>query len=114
MKLTLGQRLKLLFTGKLPLAQPPVTRERKSTRVKRACGSYAELAKKCRQTPNEWIQIAVMPLYSARALASKVKHNRLTAFRKPRGGVYEARITQYLSEYIVEMRFIPNKKENKK
>lgn len=114
MKLTFIQRLKLLFAGKIPITQPTVTHERKSLRVKRACGSYAELAKKCRQTPNEWIQIAVMPLYSARALASKVKHGRLTAFHKPRGGVYEARITQYLSEYIVEMRFIPNKKENTK
>ena len=114
MKLTFIQRLKLLFTGKLPVTQPTVTHDHKSLRVKRACGNYAELAKKCRQTPNEWIQIAVMPLYSARALASKVKHNRLTAFRKPRGGVYEARITPCMSEHIVEMRFIPNKKENTK
>lgn len=56
MKLTLKQRLKILFTGKIPVTQPTLTHNRKSTRVKRAYGRYAELAKKCRQTPTEWIQ----------------------------------------------------------
>lgn len=104
MKLTLGQRFKILFTGKISVTQPTLTHDRKSTRVKRACGKYAELAKKSRQTPTEWVQIAVMPLGSAHTLASRVR----------RGGVYEARITPCMSEYVVEMRFIPNKKENKK
>lgn len=114
MKLTLRQRLKILFTGKIPVTQPTLTHNRKSTRVKRACGKYAELAKKCRQTPTEWIQIAVMPLGSARTLASRVRRGGVTAFRKPRGGHYEARLTPCMSEYVVEMRFIPNKKENTK
>lgn len=111
MKLTLRQRLKILFTGKIPVTPPTLTHNRKSTRVKRACGKYAELAKKSRQTPTKWIQIAVMPLNSARVLASRVKHGRLTVFKKPRGGHYEARLTPCMSEYVVEMRFIPNKRK---
>lgn len=114
MKLTLGQRFKILFTGKISVTQPTLTHDRKSTRVKRACGKYAELAKKSRQTPTEWVQIAVMPLGSAHTLASRVRRGGVAAFRKPRGGVCEARITPCMSEYVVEMRFIPNKKENKK
>lgn len=114
MKLTLRQRLKILFTGKISVTPPTLTHDRKSTRVKRACGKYAELAKKSRQTPTEWIQIAVMPLGSARALASRVRRGVGKAFRKPCGGVYEVRITPCMSEYVVEMRCIPNKKENKK
>lgn len=114
MKLTLAQRFKILFTGKISVTQPTLTHDRKSTRVKRACGKYAELAKKSRQTPTEWIQIAVMPLGSACTLASRVRRGGVTAFRKPRGGHYEAHLIPCMSEYVVEMRFIPNKKENKK
>ena len=65
MKLTLGQRLKILFTGKISVTQPTLTHDRKSTRVKRACGKYAELAKKAVKHQPKWVQIAVMPLGSA-------------------------------------------------
>lgn len=54
-----------------------------------------------------------MPLGSARVLASRVRRGGVAAFRKPRGGVYEARITPCMSEYVVEMRFIPNKRKEK-
>lgn len=52
-----------------------------------------------------------MTLDSARSLASRVRRGSVTAFRKPRGGHYEARLTPCMSEYVVEMRFIPNKRK---
>lgn len=128
MKLTLKQRLKILFTGKLP--EPLMTVDTNalavdtttlipdtavvSPRTKRSHDSYAALAKKCRKTPNQWTQIVTAPRSTAAPLASKIRHGGLVAFRKPRGGHYDARLTPCMSECIVEAKFIPNKKENKK
>lgn len=129
MKLTLKQRLKILFTGEMPelliavdkniptLDTPPLRLYDPvidSPRIKRSHDNYATLAKKCRKTPNTWIQIATVPRTTAAPLASKIRHGGLVAFRKPRGGHYDARLTPCMSEYIVEAKFIPNKKENTK
>lgn len=126
MKLTLKQRLKILFTGKMPeplmvidttpLIKCDTTMLRPDTaevsqRTKRSHDNYAALAKKCRKTPNSWIQIATVPRTTAAPLASKIRHGGLVAFRKPRGGHYEARLTPCMSEYIVEAKFIPNNKK---
>ena len=129
MKLTLKQRLKILFTGKMPepFMVVDATAFTRSTGVLRAYDpvidsprttlthdDYVALAKQCRKNPNKWIQITVKPRNSARPLASKIKHGSILAFRKPRGGHYDAHATEYMSEYIVEAKFIPNKKENTK
>lgn len=126
MKLTLSQRLKILFTGKMPepLMVVDTTAFMRNTGVLRAYDptvvsqrtarthdGYATLAKKCRKTPNAWIQIATVPRTTAAPLASKIRHGGLVAFRKPRGGHYEARLTPCMSEYIVEAKFIPNNKK---
>lgn len=119
MKLTLSQRFKILFTGKMPETQPteptePVAPPAPTLPTKLTHDEYAALAKQCRKTPNKWVQITIKPLNSAAPLASKIRHGGLVAFKKPRGGHYEARLTPCMSEYIVEAKFIPNKKENKK
>lgn len=121
MKLTLKQRIIALFTGKLPepLMAVDTTSLRPyitvvSQRTKRSHDHYVTLAKKCRKNPNSWTQIATVPLTTAAPLASKIRHGKLVAFRKPRGGHYDARLTPCMSEYLVEAKFIPNKKENTK
>lgn len=125
MKLTLAQRFKILFTGKMPeplmavkLLDTPTTLMPDTAiayqRTTRTHDGYAALAKKCRKNPNSWTQIATAPRSTAAPLASKIRHGGLVAFRKPRGGHYEARLTPCISEYIVEAKFIPNKKENTK
>lgn len=130
MKLTLKQRIIVLFTGKLPeplrvidttpLIKFDTTILRPDTaavsqRTKHSHDNYATLAKKCRKNPNQWTQIATAPRSTAAPLASKIRHGGLAAFKKPRGGHYDARLTPCMSEYIVEARFIPNnKKENTK
>lgn len=126
MKLTLKQRLKILFTGEMPedliaikkgtiklLDTAPLIPDTTvvSQRTKRSHDNYAALAKKCRKNPNSWIQIATVPRTTAAPLASKIRHGGLVAFRKPRGGHYEARLTPCMSEYIVEAKFIPNNKK---
>lgn len=112
MKLTLKQRLKILFTGKM--AEPPTaptapTIARKTEKLTH--DDYVILAKKCRKNPNKWMQVTIKPCNSARPLASKIKNGHILAFGKPRGGRYDARATQYLDEYIVEAKFIPNNKK---
>lgn len=129
MKLTLSQRLKILFTGKMPEPLMAVDTNALTVdtttlipdtavayqRTKRSHDNYATLAKKCRKNPNQWTQIATAPRSTAAPLASKIRHGGLAAFKKPRGGHYEARLTPCMSEYIVEAKFIPNnKKENTK
>lgn len=126
MKLTLRQRIKILFTGETPepliavdkniftpetLPLRPYDPVIDSPRTKRSHDNYVTLAKKCRKTPNKWIQIATVPLTTAAPLASKIRHGKLVAFRKPRGGHYDARLTPCMSEYLVEARFIPNNKK---
>lgn len=126
MKLTIKQRLKILFTGEMPepfmvvdttaftrntgvlRAYDPVI---DSPRTKLTHDDYVILAKQCRQTPNKWVQIAIKPRNSARPLASKIKNGHILAFKKPRGGHYDAHAIQYLDEYIVEAKFIPNNKK---
>lgn len=129
MKLTLKQRIIALFTGKLPEplmavdttaftlgtgALRPYDPVIDSPRTKRSHDNYVTLAKQCRKNPNVWIQIATVPRSTAAPLASKIRHGGLVAFRKPRGGHYDARLTSCMSEYLVEAKFIPNKKENTK
>lgn len=129
MKLTLKQRIIALFTGKLPepLMAVDTTVFTRNTGVLRAYNptvdeparqrshdNYVALAKQCRKTPNVWIQIATVPRSTAAPLASKIRHGGLVAFKKPRGGHYDARLTPCMSEYLVEAKFIPNKKENTK
>lgn len=143
MKLTLKQRIIALFTGRVveksadtvdtstvkPTTQAPpkavVIPERKSAsaaaagaeskRRKPRHSKYAEQAKACRQHPECWQQIATTPVRStANALASKIRHGGLPPFHKPRGGHYEARASLCMGMRLVEARFIPNKKENKK
>ena len=129
MKLTFRQRIIALFTGKLPepliavnttsFIKYDTTPLRPDTtvasqRTKRSHDNYVTLAKKCRKNPNSWTQIATVPLTTAAPLASKIRHGKLVAFRKPRGGHYDARLTPCMSEYLVEAKFIPNKKENTK
>lgn len=129
MKLTLKQRIIALFTGKLPeplmavdtnafkiLDTAPLIPDTTvaSPRTKRSHDNYVTLAKQCRKNPNSWTQIATVPLTTAAPLASKIRHGKLVAFRKPRGGHYDARLTPCMSEYLVEAKFIPNKKENTK
>ena len=129
MKLTLKQRFRILFTGEMPepFMVVDATAFTRSTGVLRPYDpvidsprttlthdDYVILAKKCRKTPNKWIQIAIKPCNSARTLASKIKHGNVLAFRKPRGGYYDAHATEYMDEYIVEAKFIPNKKEKTK
>lgn len=108
----------VLFTGKLPEPlmavdtaplRPDTTVA--SQRTKRSHDNYVTLAKQCRKNPNSWTQIATVPLTIAAPLASKIRHGKLVAFRKPRGGHYDARLTPCMSEYLVEARFIPNKKK---
>lgn len=71
MKFTIGQRLKILFTGKLPetptAPTAPIVDNTiiASQRTKRSLDNYAALAKKCRKTPNMWIQIATVPRTTA-------------------------------------------------
>lgn len=136
MKLTFKQRLLALFTGKIadtvdtstvkptPIMPPKavVIPERKratataaSTEPKRRkprrC-KYAEQAKACRAHPECWQQIATTPVRStANALASKIRHGNNLAFKSRRDGHYEARMAPYMSEYLVEARFIPNEKK---
>lgn len=123
MKLTFKQRMIVLFTGKLP--EPliavdatsfklPDTPTVVSQHIKRSHDDYITLAKKCRKSPNVWTQIATVPRSTAAPLASKIRHGGLAAFKKPRGGHYDARLTPCMSEYLVEAKFIPNKKENTK
>lgn len=77
--------------------------------------AYEPHAKQCRQKPQQWQQVALTPVRStACALASKIRHGSNLAFKKPRGGHYEARTAPYMDGYIVEARYMPNKKENKK
>lgn len=157
MKLTLRQRLKILFTGEMPEPliavdktifkvntgvlrsydptvdepapytppQAAVIPERKAARSAAASvahkrckprrSKYAEQAKACRMHPECWQQVATTPVRStANALVSKIRHGGLVAFKKPRGGHYDARLTPCMSEYLVEAKFIPNKKENTK
>lgn len=128
MKLTLAQRFKILFTGKMPEPLMAVDTNALAVgtttlipdtavayqRTKRSHDSYVTLAKKCRKNTNSWTQITTAPRSTAAPLASKIRHGGLVAFRKPRGGHYEARLTPCMSEYIVEAKFIPNKKENTK
>lgn len=118
MKLTLKQRLKILFTGKMP--EPPTAPTAPTTPpappapplpTKLTHDDYVILAKKCRQTPNKWVQITIKPRNSARPLASKIKNGNILAFKKPRGGRYDTHAIQYLDEYIVEAKFIPNNKK---
>lgn len=127
MKLTLKQRIIALFTGKLPEPLEVIDKTEfirvfptalridpaalASQRTKRSHDNYVTLAKKCRKTPNNWIQITTVPLTTAAPLASKIRHGKLVAFRKPRGGHYDARLTPCMSEYLVEAKFIPNKKK---
>ena len=118
MKLTLAQRFKILFTGKMPEPQPteptePTPPPAPPLPTKLTHDDYVILAKKCRQTPNKWVQITIKPRNSARPLASKIKNGNILAFKKPRGGHYDAHAIQYLDEYIVEVRFIPNNKNSK-
>lgn len=129
MKLTFKQRIIALFTGKLPepLMAVDTTAFTRGVGVLRAYNptvdeparqrshdNYVTLSKQCRKTPNKWIQIATVPRSTAAPLASKIRHGKLVAFRKPRGGHYDARLTPCMSEYLVEAKFIPNKKENTK
>lgn len=119
MKLTLSQRFKILFTGKMPEPQPteptePAPPPAPPLPTKLTHDDYAALAKQCRKTPNKWTQITIKPHNTAAPLASKIRHGGLVAFKKPRGGHYEARLTPCMSENIVEAKFIPNKKENTK
>lgn len=80
MKLTLKQRLKILFTGEMPelliavdkniptLDTPPLRLYDPvidSPRIKRSHDNYATLAKKCRKNPNSWTQIATVPRTTA-------------------------------------------------
>lgn len=129
MKLTFKQRIIALFTGKLPepLMAVDTTAFTLRTGVLRAYtpavdeiarqrshDNYITLAKKCRKNPNSWTQITTAPRSTAAPIASKIRHGGLVAFRKPRGGRYDARLTPCMSEYLVEAKFIPNKKENTK
>lgn len=142
MKLTLKQRMIVLFTGKVteesadtvdtstlktaPAVTPKavVIPERKTTRAaasvehkrrKPRYSKYTEQAKACRAHPECWQQIATTPVRStANALVSKIRHGGLPAFHKPRGGHYEARASLCMGMRLVEAKFIPNKKENKK
>lgn len=124
MKLTLRQRIKILFTGEMP--EPLIDKNIftlethplrpydpviDSPRTKRSHDNYVTLAKQCRKNPNSWTQIATVPLTTAAPLASKIRHGKLVAFRKPRGGHYDARLTPCMSEYLVEAKFIPNNKK---
>lgn len=126
MKLTLKQRMIVLFTGELPeslmavekgtiklLDTAPLIPDTTvaSQRTRRSHDNYVTLAKKCRKNPNSWTQIATVPLTTAAPLASKIRHGKLVAFRKPRGGHYDARLTPCMSEYLVEAKFIPNNKK---
>lgn len=130
MKLTLKQRLKILFTGKMP--EPLIVFDKNAFKLldtgilrpynptvdepprQRSHDNYVTLAKQCRKTPNKWVQITTVPRSTAAPLASKIRHGGLVAFKKPRGGHYDARLTPCMSEYIVEAKFIPNNKENTK
>lgn len=130
MKLTLKQRIIALFTGELPEPLDVIDKTTfiklfptalridpaavASQRTKRSHDNYVTLAKKCRKNPNKWVQIVTVPPTTAAPLASKIRHGGLVAFRKPRGGRYDARLTPCMSEYLVEAKFIPNKKENTK
>lgn len=143
MKLTLKQRIIALFTGRVveksaaavdtstvkPAPQAPpkavVIPERKTTpavaasaehkRRKPRHSKYAEQAKACRQHPECWQQIATTSVRStANALVSKIRHGGLPPFHRPRGGHYEARASLCMGMRLVEAKFIPNKKENKK
>lgn len=143
MKLTFKQRIIALFTGKVteesvdtvdtstiktaPAVTPKavVIPERKTAsaaaasaehkRRKPRYSKYAEQAKACRTHPECWQQIATTSVRStANALVSKIRHGGLPAFHKPRGGHYEARASLCMGMRLVEARFMPNKKENKK
>lgn len=130
MKLTLKQRIIALFTGELPKPLEVIDKTEfirvfptalridpaavASQRTKRSHDNYVTLAKQCRKTPNKWVQITTVPRSTAAPLASKIRHGGLVAFKKPRGGHYDARLTPCMSEYLVEAKFVPNNKENKK
>lgn len=152
MKLTLKQRMIVLFTGKIdnladktdiadivntavdiadkkPTPSTPSTAVEIPTRKqisiatstrapqphKKRKLAYEPHAKQCRQKPQQWQQVALTPVRStACALASKIRHGSNLAFKKPRGGHYEARTAPYMDGYLVEARYMPNKKENKK
>lgn len=86
MKLTLKQRLKILFTGEMP--EPLIAVDKTIFKLdtgrlrpwdptvdeparQRSHGNYVALAKQCRKTPNVWTQIATVPHSTAAPLASK-------------------------------------------
>lgn len=147
MKLTFKQRIIVLFTGELPeplMAVDTAALKLDTTKLrpdnttvaiperhhmantatksapqphKKRKLAYEMPAKKCRQKPQQWQQVAVTPVRStANALASKIRHGNNLAFKSRRDGHYEARMAPYMSEYLVEARFIPKtkNKENKK
>lgn len=114
-----------LFPTALRVDPAAVITERNSTTVAAASAEpkrrkprrskYAEQAKACRQHPECWQQIATTPVRStANALVSKIRHGGLPPFHKPRGGHYEARASLCMGMRLVEARFMPNNKENKK
>lgn len=119
MKLTLRQRLKIFFTGEMPTAstettEPPevVSNTAPDVTCHRAAhatvlhAEYEAIARKCRTNKETWYFAKQCDTIEA-AIRTKgnIEKGRITAFRKPRNGHWEARITEQQDLYIVQVLF---------
>ena len=127
MKLTLSQRLKILFTGKLPETQLTIENAELNTSVREtltayhrashekvATSEYARIARLCRVNEETWwdAKTCNSPETAVRTKGN-ITRGAIQAFHKPRGGHWEARIIEQQGKYTVQVRFINNQQELK-
>lgn len=128
MKLTLSQRFKILFTGKMPEPQPTepteppevVSNTAPDVTLHRAAhttvlhAEYEAIARKCRSNKETWYFAKKCDTIEAAMRAKgNIEKGRITAFRKPRNGYWEARIAEQQGLYIVQVLFRRNQQELK-
>lgn len=127
MKLTLGQRFKILFTGKLPETQLTIENAELNTSVREtltayhrashekvAPSEYARIARLCRVNEEEWWDAKTCNSpETAVCTKGNITRGAIQAFHKPRGGHWEARIIEQQGKYTVQVRFINNQQELK-
>lgn len=125
MKLTLSQRLKILFTGEMPEPQPAIenaelnasvsetlTAYHRASHEKVAPSEYARIARLSRVNEETWwdAKTCNSPETAVRTKGN-ITRGAIQAFHKPRNGHWEARIIEQQGKYTVQVRFIPNNKK---
>lgn len=130
MKLTFRQRLKILFTGEIPTepteptppTEPPevvsgtesaiTTHRATHTTVTQA--EYEAIARRCRSNKETWYFAKQCDTLEAAIRAKgNIEKGRITAFRKPRNGHWEARIIEQQGLYTIQVLFRRNQQELK-